>query len=566
VRVALLVLAALIAATGGGAAPAADPRTNSIDLAEGVDVALVDGREIQLLVVAVAGDGWISLARRFLHDPEQWRLLAEANGGQPHLLRGRTYRVPWNLLRAGYRLLALRRLFPGDGPDGDAWVHRPSAAAVETYGEGLWQVALWFTGDGEHFVDLAEANGLAGPDIPAGAELRIPPELLVPGLRPQAKSEDSLLVYATDDRGSHAVYRLRKGEAIYSAIVVRYTGRIDPEEVNRVAKQVAVRSGIKDVTAIPVGAAVKVALDLLLPEHLPRTDPRRIEYELGLGEVAAVRKAVRARELAGVHVILDPGHGGRDRGAERNGVWESDYVFDVMARMKRRLEAETSAKVHPTVRDRDIGYRVLEQKTIRANGAEVIRTHPEHAPKGGSSTTVGVNLRWYLANSVYRKLIKGGTDPERVVFISLHADSLHPSLQGAMIYVPGERYRRGTYGSRGSSYRKFREAKEKPLVSIPRAHRIRDEGLSRQLAESILGVFRQKKLPIHPDRPIRDHIVRRRRAWVPAVLRGNEVPTKILFELANLRNGEDARRLQDPAYRQRLADALVEALTAYYRD
>ena len=49
---------------------------------------------------------------------------------------------------------------------------------------------------------------------------------------------------------------------------------------------------------------------------------------------------------------------------------------------------------------------------------------------------VGVNLRWYLANSVYRRAVQAGNDPQKVVFLSIHADSLHPSLRGAMAYIP----------------------------------------------------------------------------------------------------------------------------------
>src|SRR5256885_11217725 len=37
---------------------------------------------------------------------------------------------------------------------------------------------------------------------------------------------------------------------------------------------------------------------------------------------------------------------------------------------------------------------------------------------------------------------------EKVVFLSIHADSLHPSLRGAMIYIPGERYVQGSYEKR----------------------------------------------------------------------------------------------------------------------
>ena len=48
--------------------------------------------------------------------------------------------------------------------------------------------------------------------------------------------------------------------------------------------------------------------------------------------------------------------------------------------------------------------------------------------------------------------------------------------------------------------------------------------------------FRSRDLLIHPDKPIRDKIVRRRRSWVPAVLRYNAIPAQLLLEVCNLAN------------------------------
>ena len=53
----------------------------------------------------------------------------------------------------------------------------------------------------------------------------------------------------------------------------------------------------------------------------------------------------RAKGLAGVRVILDAGHGGRDVGATYDDVWESNYVYDVMCRLKHILEKKSGATV-----------------------------------------------------------------------------------------------------------------------------------------------------------------------------------------------------------------------------
>jgi len=48
------------------------------------------------------------------------------------------------------------------------------------------------------------------------------------------------------------------------------------------------------------------------------------------------------------------------------------------------------------------------------------------------------------------------------------------------------------------------------------------------------------------------------------VLRCSEVPVEVLIEVSNLNNPTDSRLLADPAYRQRVAEAYVDALGRYY--
>jgi N-acetylmuramoyl-L-alanine amidase len=272
-------------------------------------------------------------------------------------------------------------------------------------------------------------------------------------------------------------------------VVVRFTGRIDASDVNDLAQQIARRSGIRDVTDIPIGFKIRIPLGLLLPEYLPPDDPRRLAWERSQAEVARYTNEASRRNLQGVAVILDAGHGGRDQGAAHNGVWEHEYVYDILCRIKARLEQQTGAKVLPTLKDRHEGYTIHDSTRLTRNQAEVLLTDPpsplsEHAPS--------VNLRWYLANAYYRRLVAGGQDPRKVVFVSLHADARHPSLGGAMVYVPGEEFRRGRYGHDGAAYVRHREVREQPYVSFTRAERERSEGLSRQFAGRLVEAFRRR--------------------------------------------------------------------------
>jgi len=394
---------------------------------------------------------------------------------------------------------------------------------------------------------------------PAPEQGERPPGVPLTAVVPAEGAE--LLTYGRDADGRFAVYRLRRGEALYSAVVVRYTGRIDAADVNELARVIAKRSRIRDVTDISVGFRIRIPLELLLPEYLPREDPGRQAWERSQAEVARYTNEARSRNLQGVAVILDAGHGGRDGGAAHNGIWEHDYVYDILCRIKSRLERDTQARVLPTIKDRQDGYAIHETTQLRRNRAEVLLTNPPFVLDGERA---GVNLRWYLANSYLRNLRQSGQDPEKVVFTSLHADARHPSLGGAMFYVPGEEFRRGRYGHGGAVYVRHREVREEPYVSFTGEERERSEGLSRQFASRLVERFRRRGVAVEPYAPVRERIIRRGRSWVPAVLRCNHVPVEVLIEVSNLSNPADSRLLADPVYRQKVADAYVDALQAFY--
>jgi N-acetylmuramoyl-L-alanine amidase len=529
---------------------------------------LIDGQEIYVAALPEEGEGYMSIARRLCGNEDRWPALKAANGGREVILN-RAVEVPWDLLREEFRYLALRAMFPEDRPVEGGYRHHPSRARAETYGQGLWQVALWFTGRGENWTEIADANGLSGPELPSGRPLKIPEGLLLPLFRRVEASDDGKLAYGADDTGTFAVYRLKRREALYSAVVLRYTGLVDHADVQRAVARVAQRSGIDDPTDIPIGYPVKIPLDLLSVEYLPRNHPRRVVSRVSRTELASVALGTGPKSLKGVHVLIDPGHGGKDLGAITNGVWESDYVYDIGCRVKRRLEKSTGANVWMLLEDSEHGCRVFESPKIPRNGKEVVLTDPPHRNKGGASTRMGVNLRWYLSNAIFRELTgKQGVDPRRIVFVSLHADSLHRSLRGGMVYVPGERFRRRRYGVHGGSYRRFAEVRSAKPVSVARDDRLRDEKISTKLAEKILEAYEAHELPVHHNEPVRNHIVRslrgRTRRYVPAVLGGNLIPTKVLVETLNLNNDRDAKLMSDPEGRERVAEAIVSGLESFF--
>jgi N-acetylmuramoyl-L-alanine amidase/nucleoid-associated protein YgaU len=551
------------APAGAPALPPVPRKGLRLRLEEGVYASLSGDGQIGVEALPRRGEALVTFARRLCGDARLAPQLLEANRLRPgaRLETGVRYHLPFEILAAAWQVKAAQALFPEDRGDATGWRHQVRGIGPLRR-ENLWQLSEWFTGKGENFRAIREYNNLRDEDVAQGAVLTIPSELLRPafGAALPVPQKPFVLAYGKDPDGEYAVYRLRPGEALYSGVVVRFTGRIYAADVNALAAEIARRSGIEDVTGIPVGFKVKIPLDLLQPEFLPEGDPRRQEYEAGLRASSHFSNQVRAKGLEGITVILDAGHGGNDSGAAMGGVWESLYVYDITLRLKRLLESRTAAAALLTTRDGD-DFRIVDADVLPASRRHAVLTNP---PYPIADPVVGVNLRWYLANSFFRRALSADDDPQKVVFLSIHADSLHPSLRGAMAYIPAARMRDESYGKSGAIYEAREEFRESPRVEFPWSQRVRSEGLSRQLAKQVIGAFEEMNLPVHPFTPVRDHILRNRSEWVPAVLRYNSVPAKMLLEVCNLNNDLDRRLLQTRAYRQRVAEAVLQGLLAYY--
>ncbi len=512
---------------------------------------------ISVEVQPLEGETPVEFARRVSKDDATaQRLLA-----LPGVLAGtRRAILSYAALSDESKRAAIAALFPSDVRATAGWLH----IAVEE--ERLAGIAEWFTGAAGNAPALAKENAFTGDVVPPGAMVRVPVELLLPPFRDAESVPDTAppnLVYDQDEKGRFALYRLRKGEALYSAVVVRFTGRLDAVDVNDLAMKIAARSLIGNVHAIPVGFPVKIPMEYLTEEFLPKDDPRSVERAREKAESAQFARPEIARGLAGVRVILDAGHGGRDTGTLHGGVWESTYVYDVACRLKRILAERTRAEVLMTTKDSELGWKVPDRDGLRASRAQLLLTDPAYSL---ADPTVGVNLRWYLANSLIRRPGPDGAKvpPERTIFISLHADSLHPSVRGAMVYVPGERYLRERYGKTGPAYAAYREVKEQPVVSFNRKERVVSEGASTALANGIITALREAGLPVHSFSPVRTHVIRSGREWVPAVLRYNRIPNRVLVELANLGNEEDRALMKTRVFRDSLAESLASAVVAFF--
>ncbi|MEJ2086131.1 MAG: N-acetylmuramoyl-L-alanine amidase [Acidobacteriota bacterium] len=531
-----------------------------VRMGNGMFAAIGGDRQLFLEAEPLRGEGWIRFANRLCNSGDVAKVIADANGGSRRLRTGIRYKVPFNLLASDFQRMVVEALFLDDKAEPEGWRHRVQVSSVHG-SESLWQVADWFTGQGQNYRAIREDNQLSDDELVPGQTILIPAHLLRPAFRSMLPEQSSYhLQYGTDEEGEFAIYRLKPGEALYSSVIIRFTGVVFSDDVNELASQVAKRSGIRDVTDIEIGYEVKIPFEILRPEYLPLGNKRRAEYESGRAASAQFSNQVRANRLQGVTVILDSGHGGSDVGASVGGVWESTYVYDIMSRVQQSLSRSTSATVIATTRDGNQDA-IPDRDRLPNSKSHRVLTTPNYKIE---DSRVGVHLRWYLANSIYRQAVSRGSDPAKIVFVSIHADSLHPSLRGAMAYIPGAEYRAGSYGKSGSVYASRQEVRENPRVSYSSRERVESEGLSRDLAGHILASFGDRNLAIHPDKPIREKIIRSRRAWVPAVLRYNAVPSKVLVEVCNLANQDDRQLIQTQVFRQKVADAITDGILAYY--
>ncbi len=547
------------------AALTASPREKTVVVSPEIQATISGADEIVLTVRPLPNEGLDAFVKRLTDDPRTKKQILAANGGVKRLRRDQVVKVPFRLLSGSYRKIAIEALYPADRATSAGWEHRVTALTGKP--ETLWRIAEWFTGDGARYRDIKQAGGIASLETREGQVVLVPPRLLSPVFReavaaaaPPAEAEAPRLEFAEDEKGRYAIYRLRKGEALYSAVVVRFTGRLHAEDVNAKAVEIAERSGVEDVHAIPVGFPIKIPVADLAPEFRPPDDPERIEDEKTRLEAAQFANTVRTADLSGVTLVLDAGHGGRDTGAIADGLEEAAYVYDIACRVERLVRARTRARVMPTV-GRDAPCAAAKSAEVGSSRSARVLTTPPYAIE---DAVVGVNFRWYLANSIFRNVEKYGGHEDRTVFLSLHADSLHPTVRGTMVYVPGEKFLGGSYRKSGDPYESRAEVRESPRVSFTRRERMEAEGVSRDLAEHIVASFRAADLPLHAFEPIRRNVIRGGGEWVPAILRYNRIPARVLVEVCNLNNPDDRRLLRTRDYRERVAEALVNALVGFY--
>lgn len=217
-------------------------------------------------------------------------------------------------------------------------------------------------------------------------------------------------------------------------------------------------------------------------------------------------------------VVLDPGHGGIDPGAERGEVTEAGLMLTFARELKEAL--------------------------LRAGGFTVVMTREE-------DVFVPLETRISIARSV-------GAD----VFLSLHADALaEGEAVGATIYTLAEEA--SDAASAALAERHDRDdllsgvdlSGQDDLVAQVLMDMARAETAPRseRLSEALAAAIQAEGLKMH-------RMPRQQAGF--SVLKSADIPSA-LIEIGFLSSARDLERLVDPAWRARMAKALVAGLQAW---
>jgi N-acetylmuramoyl-L-alanine amidase len=213
-------------------------------------------------------------------------------------------------------------------------------------------------------------------------------------------------------------------------------------------------------------------------------------------------------------IVIDPGHGGHDPGAQRNGSSEADIVLDIALRLERLLQAEPGVDVVLTRRT-DV-FVPLEERTAMANRASADLFLSIHTNASSLAQASGVES--YFLNFASSKNAEAVAARENAA--SGQAMRALPDLVKAI-----------ALNSKLDESRDFASLVQEALVQKlrPMNASVRD-----------LGV---KQAPF-------------------VVLVGASMPS-VLAEVSFLTNDRESKLLKGQNYRQRIAEALFAAVQKY---
>mgnify|MGYP003588706161 CR=1 FL=1 len=248
------------------------------------------------------------------------------------------------------------------------------------------------------------------------------------------------------------------------------------------------------------------------PAERPLNAPQEVPAERPRGGKPVVDRLVT--------IMLDPGHGGEDPGAVgRGGSYEKNVTLAIARRLKAKIYAEPNMRAVLT-RDTDffvpLQMRVQKARRIQAD-----------------------------------------------LFVSIHADAFtRPDANGSSVFALSE-------GGASSSAARYLAQKENAADLIGGVNiDVKDPMLARTLLDLSQTATINDSLKL--GRAVLDEIGGINRLHKPqveqagfAVLKAPDIPS-ILVETALISNPEEERRLNDEAYQNKMAEAIISGVRKYF--
>jgi len=286
----------------------------------------------------------------------------------------------------------------------------------------------------------------------------------------------------------------------------------------------------------PSGKGYRLVL-IFIPAYsvtndVPRapTAPKKASYGLGASSLQppvprpAERPEVRAAKSYKPVIVIDPGHGGHDSGAEKNGVVEKDVVLAFGKALRDKLASTGKYKVLMT-RESDVFVPLDERRAFAENNqaALFIAVHADYARSQARGATI-YSLRESVADALRRS---AKTELP---------SSLMSRVELAALQRSGDA-----------------EAVRRILADLIESEVDITKERTGVFTRSVIEYMGQStNLKENPDR-----------SAVFRVLKTAQVPA-VLIELAYVSNAEDARLLKSDHWRDKVADSIMEAIENYF--
>lgn len=225
-------------------------------------------------------------------------------------------------------------------------------------------------------------------------------------------------------------------------------------------------------------------------------------------------------------VVIDPGHGGKDSGARKNGVVEKDVVLRFSLVLRDKLLATGRYRVEMT-RDTDRFIPLIARRRFaeRRNAALFIAVHADYARSGARGATI-----FSLRDRVAKKLKK----------------SAKRSVQKGVLTSKEARTIKNTVSKDVGMVRRILAD-----LAMREVEATRDR--TDLFADAVIKTMsRQTKMRRKPDREASFK-----------VLKSAKVPS-VLIELAFVSNRQDAKLLTSKTWRRRVAGSIVTAVDNYF--